>query len=193
MGQEAGQMERLSGAEVKLSKKISCVLRHKPELAGLTMDKHGWVSVSDLIKALPTDIETLEKIVALNDKKRFIFSEDKSRIRACQGHTIEVDVELKEAVPPKYLYHGTLMKNRERIEKEGLHPMKRLYVHLSADVNTAWSVAKRRKSADGYVIYRIDTEAMIRSHCKFWQAENGVWLTNSVASKYLDEYETLGK
>ena len=85
------------------------------------------------------------------------------------------------------------MKNRERIEKEGLHPMKRLYVHLSADVNTAWSVAKRRKSADGYVIYRIDTEAMIRSHFKFWQAENGVWLTNLVASKYLDEYEPLGK
>ena len=180
-------MERLSGAEVKLSKKISCVLRHKPELAGLTMDKHGWVSVSELIKALPTDIETLEKIVTLNDKKRFIFSEDKSRIRACQGHTIEVDVELKEAVPPKYLYHGTLMKNRERIEKEGLHPMKRLYVHLSADVNTAWSVAKRRKSADGYVIYRIDTDAMIKSGCKIYQAENGVWLTKIVPPSCMEE------
>ena len=110
-------MDKLSGAEVKLSKKIACVLRHKPESAGLKMDKHGWVSVSELIKALSTDMETLEKIVAFNDKKRFIFSEDKLRIRACQGHSIKVDVELKEAVPPKYLYHGTLLKNRKSIEK----------------------------------------------------------------------------
>ena len=180
-------MDKLSGAEVKLSQKIACILRHKPESAGLKSDKHGWVSVSELIKALPADMETLEKIVALNDKKRFIFSEDKSRIRACQGHTIKVDVELKEAVPPKYLYHGTLLKNRESIEKEGLRPMKRLYVHLSADIDTAWQVAKRRKSADGYVIYRIDTEAMIKNGCKFYQAENGVWLTKIVQPFCMEE------
>lgn len=186
-------MDKLSGAEVKLSKKISCVLRHKPESAGLKIDKHGWVSVSELIKALSTDMETLEKIVAFNDKKRFLFSEDKSRIRACQGHSIKVDVEPKEAVPPKYLYHGTLLKNRKSIEKEGLRPMNRLYVHLSTDIDTAWQVAKRRKSADGYVIYRIDTEAMIKNGCKFYQAENGVWLTDSVPSKYIDEYETYSK
>ncbi len=83
MGQEARRMERLSGAEVKLSKKIACILRHKPESAGLTIDKHGQGSVPELIKALPVDMETLEKIVAVNDKKRFIFSEDKSRIRDC--------------------------------------------------------------------------------------------------------------
>ena len=187
MGQEAGRMEKLSGAEVKLSKKIACILRHKPESAGQTMDKHGWVSVSELIKALPTDMEMLEKIVTLNEKKRFIFSEDKSRIRACQGHTIEVDVELKEAVPPKYLFHGTLLKNREHMEKEGLRPMKRLYVHLSADIDTAWQVAKRRKSAEGYMIYHIDTDAMIKSGCKFYQAENGVWLTKIVPPSCMEE------
>lgn len=186
-------MDKLSGAEVKLSKKISCVLRHKPESAGLKMDKHGWVSVSELIKALSTDMETMEKIVALNDKKRFIFSEDKSRIRACQGHSIKVDVELKEAVPPKYLFHGTLLKNRESIEKEGLRPMNRLYVHLSADIDTAWNAAKRRKSADGDVIYCIDTEVMIKSGYKFYQAENGVWLTHGVPAKYLMAYKKQAK
>ena len=180
-------MDKLSGAEVKLSKKIACVLRHKPESAGLKIDKHGWVSVSELIKALSTDMETLEKIVAFNDKKRFIFSEDKLRIRACQGHSIKVDVELKEAVPPKYLYHGTLLKNGKSIEKEGLRPMNRLYVHLSTDIDTAWQVAKRRKSADGYVIYRIDTEAMIKNGCKFYQAENGVWLTKIVPPSCMEE------
>ncbi len=180
-------MDKLSGAEVKLSKKIACVLRHKPESAGLKIDKHGWVSVSELIKALSIDMETLEKIVAFNDKKRFLFSEDKLRIRACQGHSIKVDVELKEAVPPRYLYHGTLLKNRESIEKEGLRPMKRLNVHLSADIDTAWQVAKRRKSADGYVIYRIDTEAMIKNCCKFYQAENGVWLTKIVPPSCMEE------
>ncbi len=187
MDQEAWRMDKLSGAEVKLSKKIACVLRHKPESAGLTMDKHDWVSVSELIKALPTDMEMLEKIVTLNDKNRFIFSEDKSRIRASQGHTIEVDVELKEAVPPKYLFHGTLLKNREHIEKEGLRPMKRLYVHLSADIDTAWQVAKRRKSAEGYVIYRIDTDYMIKNGCKFYQSENGVWLTKIVPPSCMEE------
>ncbi len=180
-------MDKLSGAEVKLSKKISCVLRHKPESAGLKMDKHGWVSVSELIKALSMDMETLEKIVAFNDKKRFIFSEDKLRIRACQGHSIKVDMELKEAVPPRYLYHGTPIKNRENIEKEGLRPMKRLYVHLSADIDTAWQVAKRRKSLEGYVIYRIDTEAMIKSGRKYYQAENGVWLTKIVPTSCMEE------
>ena len=180
-------MDKLSGAEVKLSKKIACVLRHKPESAGLKIDKHGWVSVSELIKALSTDMETLEKIVAFNDKKRFLFSEDKSRIRACQGHSIKVDVELKEAVPPKYLYHGTLLKNRKSIEKEGLRPMNRLYVHLSTDIDTAWQVAKRRKSTEGYVIYRIDTEAMIKNGCKFYQAENGVWLTKIVPPFCMEE------
>lgn len=180
-------MDKLFGAEVKLSKKIACVLRHKPESAGLKIDKHGWVSVSELIKALSTDMETLEKIVAFNDKKRFLFSEDKSRIRACQGHSIKVDVELKEAVPPKYLFHGTLLKNRESIEKEGLRPMSRLYVHLSTDIDTAWQVAKRRKSTEGYVIYRIDTEAMIKNGCKFYQAENGVWLTKIVPPSCMEE------
>lgn len=187
-------MEKLSGAEVKLSKKIACVLRHKPESAGLALDKHGWASVSELLEALCkqgylADMEVLEKIVALNDKKRFVFNKDKSRIRACQGHSIEVDVDLKEAIPPKYLFHGTLMKNRKSIEKDGLRPMKRLYVHISSDIDTALQVAKRRRSAEGYVIYRIDTEAMMRCGYKFWQAENGVWLAKIVPRSCMEEYE----
>ena len=132
----------LSSQETRHSRRIACVLRHHPEQIGIRLDPHGWADVKEMLQALAahgTDcsMQELERIVLYNDKKRFAFNEDKTKIRARQGHSIPVDVELKKAVPPVVLYHGTIEPNRKSIEKKGLLPMNRLYVHLSPDIETA--------------------------------------------------------
>ena len=123
------------------SKFISLILRHKPEVIGITLDEHGWANVDDLIagvsKTHPLDRATLEQIVAEDSKQRYSFNEDGTLIRANQGHSIPVDVELRVAVPLEVLWHGTGEKYVESIDREGLIPKSRLYVHLSGDVETA--------------------------------------------------------
>lgn len=183
--------KKLSAAEVTISKRMSYILRHRPESAGVAMDEHGWVETETLMKALGrqgyiVDLECLDRMVYDNSKTRFVYNEDKSKIRACHGHTVKVDVELKTASPPKFLYHGTVGENSDSIAAEGLLPMKRLYVHLSADVETARQVAGRRKSSVGYVIYRVRSEDMMKDGHTFWQVENGIWLAKAVPPGYLD-------
>ncbi len=123
------------------SKFISLVLRHKPETIGITLDEHGWANVEELIEGIgktrPFDMEMLEEIVRTDNKQRYSFNEDKTLIRANQGHSIPVDVELPVTEPPEYLYHGTGQKYVESIDRVGLIPKSRLYVHLSADQETA--------------------------------------------------------
>ena len=142
---------QFSAAEVRISKCISRILRHRPEEAGVAMDEHGWVDTEALVKALDrqgyiVDSDCLDRMVYGNSKTRFAYNGDKTKIRACHGHTVKVDVELKAARTPKFLYHGTVGENTDSIAAEGLLPMKRLYVHLSADVETAQQVAGRRKT-----------------------------------------------
>ena len=169
-----------------VSRFISLILRHKPEAIGITLDEHGWASTEALIRGIsqrqPFSMAMLEEIVASDGKQRYAFNEDKTKIRANQGHSVAVDVELKTAVPPKLLYHGTGEKYVSSIEARGLIPKSRLYVHLSADIQTAENVGARHGKP---VVYRVDTEAMARDGFVFYRSANGVWLTKDVPVHYL--------
>lgn len=174
----------------RLSKFISMILRHKPEVIGITLDEHGWADVDELIKGINETGEevefsktTLEKIVKTDKKQRYSVSQDKTLIRANQGHSIPVDVELEKKEPPKILYHGTGVKSVKAIQEQGLLPMERLYVHLSTDVETATNVGKRHGTP---VIFKVNTEQMQKDGYDFFQSVNGVWLTKEVPAKYLE-------
>lgn len=147
----------------KLSKFLSLILRHKPEAIGITIDEHGWADVGELLRGVQKsgrsiNLPLLERIVAENDKQRFSFGEDRKKIRANQGHSVQVDVELKPVEPPAVLYHGTVDKNRLSIEDKGLLRGTRLYVHLSEDKETALKVATRRKGEG--IIYEVSAARM---------------------------------
>lgn len=166
------------------SKYIAYLLRHHPEAAGLHMDEHGWVNVQELLGALkPLSLEELEEIVRTDNKQRYSFSEDGTRIRANQGHSIPVDVELEEKEPPEILYHGTGQKYVESINAQGLIPKSRLYVHLSNDYQTAVTVGSRHGKP---YVYRVHAGKMYRSWHKFYLSKNGVWLTKEVPPEYLE-------
>ena len=173
----------------KLSVFISLVLRHKPEATRITLDEHGWANVDELINGINNtgrkiDMTMLEEIVKTDNKQRYSFNEDKTLIRANQGHSIPVDVELKEQEPPELLYHGTADRFVKSIMKEGLKPMSRLYVHLSKDIETAKKVGKRHGNP---VVLKIHSEQMKRDGGKFYLSENGVWLTKKVDVEYLEK------
>lgn len=172
----------------RVSKFISLILRHQPEAVGITLDEHGWADVDSLIagirKTRVFDREMLEEIVETDNKKRYSFSEDKRLIRANQGHSILVDVELLVAVPPEILYHGTGRKYVESIDRTGLIPKGRLYVHLSGDVDTARKVGSRHGRP---VVYRIKSGQMQGDGYVFYRSVNGVWLTNDVPVRYLEK------
>jgi putative RNA 2'-phosphotransferase len=173
--------------KTKVSKLLSLVLRHKPEVLGLKMDKHGWVDVTELLTQMnahgtPITQAELEEVVATNAKQRFKLDLSRNRIRANQGHSLPVDVELAPQRPPKWLYHGTAVRNLHKIKTEGLKKMRRQHVHLSADYATAVQVGQRYGKP---VVLRIDCQQMVQDGHTFWLAENGVWLTNEVAAHYL--------
>lgn len=170
------------------SKFISLILRHKPEAIGITLDEHGWANVNELIagisKTQPIDMAILEQIVAEDEKQRYSFNEDKTLIRANQGHSIPVDIELEEKEPPEFLYHGTGEKFVSSIDAQGLIPKSRLYVHLSSDEDTANNVGQRHGKP---VIYVVKSGDMFRDGYKFFQSVNGVWLTKAVPLSYLEK------
>ena len=170
------------------SKYISLILRHKPETIGITLDEHGWANVDELIagiaKTQSFDMAMLEEIVATDNKQRYSFNEEHTLIRANQGHSIPVDVELKEIVPPEILYHGTGEKYVASIDEQGLIPKSRLYVHLSKDEETAVNVGKRHGKP---VVYKVHSGDMQKDGYVFYQSVNGVWLTKSVPVKYLEK------
>ncbi len=176
------------GKTDKLSVFISLVLRHNPDAAGITLDEHGWADVEDLLAGINAtgrriDRVALEEIVRTDNKQRYSFNEDKTLIRANQGHSIPVDVELKEQEPPEFLYHGTADRFLESIMSQGLKPMSRLYVHLSRDAETAYKVGQRHGKP---VILKVHTGQMSRDGFQFYLSENGVWLTGKVDAKYLE-------
>ena len=172
----------------KLSVFISLVLRHKPEAAHITLDEHGWANVEELLSGINDTgrkiyMEILEEIVITDNKQRYSFNQDKTLIRANQGHSVPVDVELKEQEPPDFLFHGTATRFLDSIINEGLKPMSRLYVHLSKDIETALKVGRRHGAP---VILKIHSEDMYKDGYMFYLSENGVWLTKKVDVKYLE-------
>jgi len=163
---------------------LALILRHKPETINIKLDKQGWAQTQDLINSGKFTMEDLEMIVELNDKGRFKFNVDNTKIRALQGHSIKVDLELKATQPPSKLYHGTSRKFSRPIINNGIQKRSREYVHLSADKDTAINVGKRRDQNPR--IFVIDAERMYNDGHKFYLSENGIWLTNYVPPKYLN-------
>ena len=174
----------------RTSRYISLILRHKPETIGIQLDKHGWAKVNELItgvnKTHPLTMDILEEIVRTDDKQRYSFNEDKTLIRANQGHSIQVDVELEKLTPPEILYHGTGEKYASSIDKDGLIPKSRLYVHLSSDIETAVIVGKRHGNP---VIYTVNSKDMYDAGYEFYRSKNGVWLTKEVPAGFLTKIE----
>jgi putative RNA 2'-phosphotransferase len=173
--------------QVRLSKRISKALRHKPDAVGLTLDPHGWVPVADLLAALRLTRPELDAVVAGNDKRRFAIetgADGVERIRASQGHSVPVDLGLAPVVPPDQLFHGTSAANLTAIMAEGLIPGGRHHVHLSADVTTARAVGARRGRAH-VVVLRVDAAGMSAQGYEFFRSANGVWLTDAVPPRYL--------
>jgi putative RNA 2'-phosphotransferase len=167
---------------------MSLILRHKPETIGITLDEHGWADVDELIKGISKthtfSMEILEEIVKTDNKQRYSFNEDKTLIRANQGHSIQVDVELEEKEPPELLWHGTGEKYVDSIDQQGLIPKSRLYVHLSKDEDTATKVGNRHGRP---ILYRVKAKQMCDDGYKFYLSVNGVWLTKEVPVKYLEK------
>jgi putative RNA 2'-phosphotransferase len=172
-----------------ISKFLSLVLRHQPEEIGIQLNENGWVSVGELIermnaKGIKVDFDTIENVVATNDKKRFAFNEDKTLIRASQGHSIEVELNLVAVAPPDILYHGTTVNYLDSILVTGLKKQNRQHVHLSATVDTAKAVGSRHGRP---VILTIDARAMHEAGFQFYLSANKVWLTDSVPVQYIKQ------
>lgn len=173
---------------VSTSKFLSLVLRHQPEVVGMTLDAEGWLDINALIEAAnergtPLTLELLHEVVATNDKKRFALSDDGLRIRASQGHSVAgVDLKIEHQKPPETLYHGTVAAFIESIQASGLDKRSRNHVHLSADEATAIKVGSRRGKP---ILLRIDSANMHQDGHRFYLSANGVWLVDAVPKNYL--------
>lgn len=171
-----------------ISKFLSLVLRHKPEEIGVTMDANGWVSVDELIEKcninkVSLDFDTLEEIVITSDKQRFAFNDEYTKIRANQGHTVNVDLEFTATRPIEFLYHGTVLKYMDGIKSNGLQKMQRLHVHLSKDLETAIKVGSRRGKP---IILKIHALKMYDKGYEFYLSKNGVWLCDHVPTEFIE-------
>lgn len=172
---------------ISTSKFLSFVLRHHPEKIGISLDEQGWVAIDDLLAAANRSGRKLtrpllDRVVRENDKQRFAINSNGTRIRASQGHSVEVDLALHPAQPPELLYHGTVARFVDSIRASGLERGSRQHVHLSPDVETARRVGQRRGRP---VILVVESGRMWQDGHTFYQAENGVWLTDTVPQEYL--------
>ncbi|MGF1457393.1 MAG: RNA 2'-phosphotransferase [Leptolyngbyaceae cyanobacterium] len=172
---------------VKLSKFLSLILRHKPQVVGLQLDASGWANVEDLIElvnqhGIPLSAALLADIVRKDEKQRFAFNGDRTQIRANQGHSLEVDLNLISESPPPVLFHGTASRFLSSIRAQGLLPGNRQHVHLAADELTAIRVGQRHGHA---VVLKVKADAMFQAGFAFFLSENGVWLTPAVPPDFI--------
>jgi putative RNA 2'-phosphotransferase len=170
------------------SKFLSLVLRHKPEVVGIALDAHGWADVDALIegfleKKREIDLPALEMIVLTDEKQRYSFNEDKTKIRANQGHSVKVDLELEPLKPPKVLYYGTEDRLVGSIMLKGLEPRQRNHVQLSETEEEAYEASNAGRDT---IVFKVFSGAMFRAGFEFYQSANGVWMTDKVPNKYLD-------
>lgn len=172
-----------------ISKFLSLVLRHMPDTISLNLDENGWADISELIEKCNNhnvllNIQLLEEIVTTNDKQRFAFNDDKTKIRANQGHSITVELDLEDKMPPEILYHGTAERFLGSILKNGILKQSRQHVHLSANIDTAKKVGARHGKP---VVLTVKAAAMYNAGHKFFLSQNGVWLTDFVHPEFLIE------
>ena len=172
------------------SKFMSLILRHDPQKINIILDQNGWADTNALIEGMNRTgrnitFECLKEIVTTNNKQRFKFNDDHTKIRANQGHSIDVDVELRETEPPAVLYHGTATKFIKAIRNDGLISKNRLHVHLSSDEETAANVGGRHGKA---VVLTIDSAGMYKNGFKFYLSDNNVWLTKVVPAKFIWQF-----
>ena len=170
---------------IRVGKKLSYLLRHDPDF----VDDKGWADTSVVLKELKVNKSLLDTIVNTNDKKRYSYNDDETQIRANQGHSVDVDVELEKRIPPVILYHGTSPKFIKPILKTGLNKMNRQHVHLSSDLDTAINVGKRHSKKDKPVVLMVDCKSMVKDDYDFYLSANGVWLTDNIPPKYLKIWE----
>lgn len=180
-------MDKVDQQVAHLSKFLSLILRHHPDTIGLTLDEGGWTDVNELLRKAtaagqPISRQQLEDVVAHNNKQRFRFNADGTRIRANQGHSIEVDLGLEAQAPPSSLYHGTATRFLANIRQEGLRKGSRQHIHLTTDFDTAHTVGQRHGTP---VILTVDATAMYGAGHLFYCSENGVWLTDHVPVNFL--------
>lgn len=171
----------------RISKLLSYVLRHHPEEIGIVLDEQGWTDVEILLEQIKTkQVEltkkTLEYIVTSNSKQRFAFNEEKSRIRASQGHSVSINLGYQPQEPPEILYHGTARLNLTSISEYGLQKKERQHVHLSADAATAFNVGQRHGKP---IVIKVQAGEMYRNGLQIFLSQNGVWLTDHVPPTYL--------
>ncbi len=173
----------------KTSRLLSKVLRHQPSYIGIRLDEQGWTETEVLLNALTKkgygaiSLDELKLIVDTNNKKRFIFNNDFTKIRANQGHSVEVNLEYEACTPPEFLYHGTATHVVNAILKEGIKKQKRHHVHLSTDISTASQVGKRHGEL---VILKVNSKKMHENGLPFYKSPNGVWLTDFVSNEYIE-------
>lgn len=173
----------------RISKFLSLILRHQPETIGLKLDENGWADVEELRvksaqKRVHFSVEELDEVVETNNKKRFAFNDDKTKIRASQGHSIDINLALEAIQPPEFLYHGTAEANISSILEKGIEKRTRQHVHLSADKETATKVGMRHGKP---TILTIRTGKMHEDGLSFFQSANGVWLTEFIDPKYISK------
>lgn len=172
-----------------ISKFLSLVLRHQPETISIQLDQNGWTDVNELIEkandyGIYFDKETLKHIVVTNSKKRFAFNDTLDKIRASQGHSIEIELGYTNQKPPTILFHGTAEKFVQSILDTGLEKRNRQHVHLSSDLETALKVGQRHGKPS---IFKVLAEQMYNDNFQFYISDNGVWLTDNVPTKYLKQ------
>ena len=173
----------------RLSKFLSLILRHRPEKLGITLDKEGWANTQEIIdkmkqRGMPISLARIREVVQNNDKQRFKLGENDTKIRANQGHSVNINLAIEPTLPPKKLFHGTATKNLESILAQGIKKGSRQHVHLSMDIVTATKVGQRHGKP---VILEVDAEQMSADNILFYQSENGVWLTDYIDPKYIFE------
>lgn len=172
---------------VTTSRFLSLILRHRPEAIGLTLDEAGWADIDDILRLAPPDQrltrERIDRAVVENNKQRFAISADGARIRARQGHSIDVDLRLPAVAPPPRLYHGTATRFVASIRRDGLVKRDRRHVHLSADVDTATTVGARHGTP---IVLVVRADEMAAAGHAFFRSENGVWLTDAVPVGFID-------